>query len=146
MKTGFIIILLFYTACYNIKDCGEAVSAGSHAKSNQKAVVLELGEIQATAPYGDIEKLIYETFPECPEIALAIAKAESNLNTNAVNENSNGSKDRGIFQINSIHGFGDELFEAELNIKIARKIYDKNGWKAGSAFNNDSFKKHLTLK
>jgi len=91
-----------------------------------------------------IQEKIKETFPECPDIALAIAIAESKLNPNAVNTgNKNGSVDRGIFQINSIHGHGEELFNADTNLQIARKIYDKNGWKAWSAYKNGAYLRHL---
>ena len=52
----------------------------------------------------DIEKYICEKFGvmDC-KTALAVAKAESNLNCNAFNVNTNGSVDFGIFQLNSVH-------------------------------------------
>ena len=75
--------------------------------------------------------MIYQYFPEDYEKALAIAKCESSLNPKAYNDkNSNGSWDAGLFQINSVHGYTvNHLMDLENNVKIARKIYDRQGWK-----------------
>jgi len=43
------------------------------------------------------------------------------------NHNSNGTIDRGVFQINSVHG-GEELFEWKTNIDKAYDIYQAQGW------------------
>lgn len=86
---------------------------------------------------------IAKTFPECPDVAIAIAKAESGLKPQATGYNNNGSVDRGIFQINSIHGYGEELYNPETNLKIARKIYEKNGWNAWSTYKSGAYLKHL---
>ncbi len=94
-------------------------------------------------PQNPIIQEIIKHFPECPEIAIAIAKAESRLNPQAIGYNTNGSIDRGLFQINSIHGLGEELYNYRTNIQVARKIYEKRGWSAWSAYTNGSYKKHL---
>ena len=78
-----------------------------------------------------------------PQLLWAIAKTESQLNPNALNQNNkNGSYDIGIMQINSIHlnelwtKYGiseDDLYNPRLNIHIGAKIlkdclnkYDNN--------------------
>lgn len=77
---------------------------------------------------------IRESFPEQPELALAIAKCESNLNKDAVNtKNKDGSVDRGLWQINSTHSktlqtMGIDPFDVIESTKFARKLYDKRGW------------------
>ena len=88
-----------------------------------------------------IEEKIRKTFPEEPEIMLAIAKAESKLNPHAINRaNRNGSVDTGLFQINSIHGYSEEFLKNEdNNLKVAREIYDRQGITAWSAYNNGAF-------
>ncbi len=88
-----------------------------------------------------IEEKIRKTFPENPEVMIAIAKAESKLNPHAINRaNRNGSVDTGIFQINSIHGYSEEFLKNEdNNLKVARKIYDTQGITAWSAYNNGAF-------
>ena len=91
-----------------------------------------------------IEEKIAQAFPENPKVMIAIAKAESNLDPNATNVNTNGSTDIGLFQINSIHGEDElSLFDVDKNIAVARKIYDKQGLSAWSVFNNKSFLKHM---
>lgn len=91
-----------------------------------------------------IEEKIAKAFPENPEVMVAVAKAESNLNPYATNRNTNGSRDIGLFQINSVHGGNDlELFDVDKNIEAARKVYDKQGITAWSAVNNGSYMKHL---
>lgn len=92
-----------------------------------------------------IEEKIRITFPEEPDIMLAIAKAESKLNPHALNRaNRNGSVDIGIFQINSIHGYDEEYLKNEdNNLIIARKIYDKQGLNAWSAYKNGAYLKWL---
>lgn len=98
---------------------------------------------QNSSPQG-IQALIARYFQKDAHIALAIAKAESNLKSEATNKNTNGSIDCGIFQINSVHNPTKEQCEnVEENIKLAKSIYDKSGWGAWSAFKNNSFKKYL---
>jgi len=62
-----------------------------------------------------------------------INKCENHaFNPKATNTaNSNGTIDRGIFQINSIHG-GDEMYNWRTNIDAAYKIFKNRGWGAWS--------------
>lgn len=58
----------------------------------------------------------------------AIAKTESGFNPRAVNaKNKNGSIDRGIMQINSIHLnanlTAEDLFDPKINIMMGAKVY-----------------------
>ena len=120
------------------------------AESDGMTVANEQGE----AEDGDLAKnqdsgdglaiLIAEAFPENPEIMIAIAKAESGMNPQAVNHNRNGSIDTGLFQVNSVHGYdGLSLFDPKKNIGAAREIYDKQGITAWASFNNGSYQKFL---
>lgn len=91
-----------------------------------------------------IEEKIAKTFPENPKVMIAVAKAESGLNPLATNRNTNGSRDIGIFQVNSVHGGDDlEMFDVDKNLVAAREVYDKQGITAWSAFNNGSYLKFL---
>jgi len=58
-------------------------------------------------------------------MAAAVAMAESGGNTGATNKNSNGTVDRGLFQINSIHG-SQSSFDVATNVRAAISI-SKNG-------------------
>lgn len=84
-----------------------------------------------------------------PLLLWGIAKTESNFNIKAINENSNGSRDIGIMQINSIHlpelkamGFNEnDLFNPDINIKfgaiVLKRCLDKWGlnYKALNCYN-----------
>ena len=62
--------------------------------------------------------------------ALDIAYCESKYNANAVHVNKNGTRDVGVFQINSIHGYPEyQLKAAWENINIAKQMYKKSGWR-----------------
>lgn len=52
------------------------------------------------------------------DMAAAIAQAESGGNIGATNENTNGTVDRGLFQINSVHGV-ISTYDVAKNIKAA---------------------------
>ena len=77
---------------------------------------------------------------------VAIAKAESGWRTDAVNTaNSNGSVDRGLFQINSVHRYDPArlLADPRFNTQCAKAIYDKQGLRAWSTYNADRHVKHM---
>ncbi len=93
----------------------------------------------------DIEQFIYDTFgPEGYQDAMVVLKGDNtgyklngrvycrrgenhDLNPRATNTNRNGSVDRGIFQINSIHGRGELDFDYKENITYAYKLYKGSG-------------------
>ena len=93
-----------------------------------------------------IERLIRETFPETPNTAVAIAKAESGLNPKAYNPEShewcNGSI--GIFQMACVHARkGEKLTDVETNIKRARELYLAEGWDPWGAYTDGRWKQFL---
>jgi TP901 family phage tail tape measure protein len=75
--------------------------------------------------------------------ALAVAWAESGLNPNARNFNSNGTIDRGLWQINSIHG-ALSTFNPLGNAKAAYSISGGGrNWTPWVAYNNGSYRNFL---
>lgn len=63
--------------------------------------------------------------------ALQIAECESGYNAFAVGKNRNGTNDKGVFQINSIHGLNDtERLDYKKNIDWAIKKMAKEGFDA----------------
>lgn len=78
---------------------------------------------------------IHRIFPEDPHTALAIAKCESGLNPDAYNpHNTDGSVDRGLMQLNSVHdkrleALGLDPWNPEHNLQFARMLYEANGWR-----------------
>jgi hypothetical protein len=61
---------------------------------------------------------------------------ESHCTPTATHRNANGSIDRGLMQVNSIHltwlaqyGIGpDDLLVASVNLTAARRLYEQDGW------------------
>lgn len=65
-----------------------------------------------------------------PELAVRVAKCESSLNDKAINTNSEGSRDRGLFQIND--KYHPEISDAEaFNPILATEFFCK-AFKAGN--------------
>lgn len=62
-----------------------------------------------------------------PGLMSQIAKGESNGNPGATNRNTNGTIDRGLWQINSVHGFGGDPFDPMTNALQAKRVYDMQG-------------------
>lgn len=73
---------------------------------------------------------------------LGVATAESGLRTDAVSPpNSNGTVDRGLWQINSVHGKDPaRLMDPAYNTQVAFELWRSagNSWRPWSTFNNGS--------
>ena len=82
-------------------------------------------------------------------MALAVSQAENGTRKcdRQGGKNSNGTYDWGVFQINEVHlkkGYShDDLKDCLTNIKIAKAIYDRQGWEPWSVYKNQSYKKFL---
>ena len=80
-----------------------------------------------------------------PDLLKSVGRTESGFIVDAVNVNSNGTIDRGIMQINSVHLTDDltaeDLFDPEINIhvgaRILRACIDRHGltYKALNCYN-----------
>ncbi len=108
-------------------------------------------EVKPETETEKIERLIMETWPEEPQLALAIAKAESGLVPTAYNPEThygrNGqpvcSGSVGIMQIACVH-VSDKttLYDVETNLKKAREIYDESGWRPWGAYTSGAYKRY----
>ena len=84
-------------------------------------------------------------------VAVAVALAESGGDVDAVNDqNSNGTTDYGLWQINSVHAQAgwfetSEAFEPLYNAQAARRIYMNAGssWTPWVAFNSGAHEQHM---
>jgi len=115
------------------------------AKSVHEA---QTSPVRAKMPLSELEQLIVDTWPEDPETALAVAYAESMLNSNAHNpewhKNCQGSY--GVFQIACVHEVNPSvLYDAKYNIKRAREIYDAHGWQPWGAYTDKRYKQFLAM-
>lgn len=83
--------------------------------------------------------------------AVRIMDAESGRRTSATYTNTDGSRDRGLFQINDRwhpNVTDDCAYNALCNIKAARQIYKdwNHTWNAWSAYKNGSYKSSLRTR
>lgn len=86
---------------------------------------------------------------------MAVMEAESTQNMVHCNRyadntgmNSDGTNDKGLFQINSIHVSSGlitdvQRFDPSANVKAAFAIYEGRGWSAWSAYNNGNYLKYF---
>ena len=75
-------------------------------------------------------------------IMVAISKAESGFNTGATHVNNDGSTDRGVMQINSIHKQFDPirlLADPQYNMNAAKSIFDGQGLHAWSTYTSGAY-------
>lgn len=94
----------------------------------------------------DIERYICDKFGvmDC-KTALAVAKAESGMNCNAFNVNSNGSVDFSIFQLNSVHlKKGGEwtlenMANCYKNVDLAYEMWKEQGFQPWVAFTSGGY-------
>jgi Lysozyme like domain len=77
-------------------------------------------------------------------IAAAIAMAESGGDSEATDNDSNGTTDRGLWQINSLWG-GLSSYDVDTNAKAAIKISNNGGdWNPWTTFTSGAYRKFLS--
>lgn len=100
----------------------------------------------ATYTFEQLKSLwtMYGGPPEVANVAAAIALAESGGRSDATNtSNSNGSIDRGLWQINSVHG-ADSSYDIATNVRAAVRLYkSKNNFSDWTVFKSGAYKKFL---
>lgn len=103
-----------------------------------EALAAEAGQQKATpsallkSEKQQILEYIVEVFGDDADKAIWMARCESGLRANAVNDkNRNGTVDYGVFQINSVHikRHGDGFTKSwKENVNVAKKIFDEQGF------------------
>lgn len=133
---------------------GEVAKVEAGEDSQQTVYSLPVSPSPETSLETSSEKLIKEVFGDKADIAIAIAKAESGLNPEAVGDlhitfEKNGETmgmSCGIFQIRILEGRPDceTLKNPKENIEYAKRIYDSRGdFSAWSAYTNGAYLKYL---
>lgn len=135
MNTHFLTPI-HYTSAY----------AGEHTHPVAPKEVLIKAHIEWTPER--IEREIRETFPENPDLAVAIAKSESgaNLKPTAYNpewhDGCQGSY--GVFQMACVHGSDPKnLYDPAYNIARARELYLTEGWTPWGGYTSGGYKRYM---
>lgn len=139
MTKLLIIISLIIGGIYGAYSYGKVTSyrafvIGEKAEIIKKAEAKE--SIQTNLPTDkEVINEILAVFGKEPTKvkveAIKCAYSESKLKYDATNYNNNGTIDRGIFQINSIHNMTERnAYDFRQNIKKAYEIWKRNGWKS----------------
>lgn len=81
-------------------------------------------------------------------IAVAVAGAESSWRADATNDNTNGSRDYGMWQINTVHRAilaAGQWQDPASNARMAKQVWDDAGgsWRPWVTYNTGSYEKHL---
>lgn len=91
------------------------------------------------------QELICKYFGDECRLATAVFTAESGLRADAVGDTNTPYPSCGIAQIRILPTRGitcDEMKQKEHNIEYAKYLRDKAGWRAWSAFKNQSYKRY----
>lgn len=80
-------------------------------------------------------------------VCIAIAKAESSGRTDAVNHNTDGSTDKGLWQINSVHDdmmSGQDRFDPNVNARLMMLISNNgSNWQPWSTYTNGAYQNFI---
>jgi hypothetical protein len=102
----------------------------SFENPNPIVVEVEAKEEPTPTPSDPVEAYIYQVFGDDAERGIKMLRECENktMNPEAINWNSNGSSDFGLWQVNSIHGYTHEqLADPYFNTDVAYKIYQRRG-------------------
>jgi hypothetical protein len=94
-----------------------------------------------------IEDKITKAFGKDAKMAIAIAKAESGLRSDAIGDTNTKYSSIGIFQIRLLPERNitkEQMIDSDHNIEYAKMLFDKSGWNPWSAYRNGSYKKYLS--
>ncbi|MFL6074089.1 MAG: peptidoglycan-binding protein [Mycobacteriales bacterium] len=92
-----------------------------------------------TASASQVQSMINSVFGSAAPTALRVARCESSYNEIAINRNTNGTRDYGIFQLNdggTLQGLGGDAHSAlyaSSNISMAHTLYLQRGWQPWSS-------------
>ena len=91
-----------------------------------------------------VEAQIRRIFKNESKTALAVSQAENGTREcDRVHVNKDGSKDIGVFQLNTVHSAKGDLYDCTENIKIAKQIFDRQSWNPWVVYQTGAYKKFL---
>lgn len=124
-------IVVAWAVINNIVNSGDLVSPA--VKESFTVKQLEAKEevtVSCESPKGFLECQVYQgkiTWEDHDKLS-QIIKCESGWNPEALNKNTNGTFDLGLFQINTVHKVSRlEMLDYKKNIEYGIKLYKKQG-------------------
>lgn len=151
LRYAFIFSLMIMSGFYNAyfmveRKVGEVLGTSTTTVIETVEVPVEVEKIllepmlvKAKTEKQSIMAYMIEVFgDDASELISIVSRCENNkFDQNATNQNRNGTIDKGVTQINSIHLSGKEFKSCihahddyKSNIDCAKEIYDKYGWSA----------------
>lgn len=134
LSTAYIVYWIITTFnLLNVEKNVISVRSGEYQGTKNAHCVGEYNKLFCNAKYEwDTKRMI------------ATAICESGMNPEAWNVNNNGSVDRGLLQVNSVHGFKpSDLFNPEKNVRAGYKVWLRQGEGAWYAQGTECFVKEL---
>jgi len=92
------------------------------------------------------EEIIQRYFGDNSKMAIAIAKAESGLNPNAIGDTNTRYHSVGLFQIRLLPERGitkEEMLDPEHNVEYAKMLFDKHGWSPWTVYRTGKYRNYL---
>ncbi len=154
LAIGFTYLILANSNPYIINSSNTSVNLQNEGYPSISGEVVPNGVAVEgdSPPYETVEDKIRAAFPEDPDTAVAVAKAESRLNPEVVGDkhlawgDGKNGMSCGIFQIRVFPKRPDckELLDEDFNIEYARQLYKNSGWSPWSTFKSGRYKKFLS--
>jgi len=154
LTVGFIYLLTSNSKPYIISSTNAIVNLQNEEESSisgEADLFSGVAVERDSSSYETVENKIRAAFPEDPDTAVAIAKAESNLEDWRIGDkhlawdDGRNGMSCGIFQIRVFPKRPDceKLLDEDFNIDYARELYESSGWSPWSTFKSGRYKKFL---
>ena len=124
---AFIVTIIGVEHRINLKreHVNDSMSWVKKAKAAELSTYA-MPELATVETRDEVKALIRKIWRKDAETGLAIARCESGYRPNALNHNTNGTIDEGVFQANSVHGMPD-MQNPTANILYAYNLYRDQG-------------------
>lgn len=120
------------------------VTAPAQVVKPAVTLATQTAQVQTVAQGCDSYRKVFDSYAWNVNTAIAICKAESNGNTNAISP----SQDRGLMQINAIHADMvnynlNALYNPVTNISVAYRVYLSQGWYGWTTYKDGQYLSYL---
>ena len=112
------------------ENMGQAIlDENEEGLEKEKTFDIQLADLEIKNVDSEILKAVDKYFGDNAYTALRVAHCESRLDQSKIHTNTDGSLDVGLFQINQKwHERRGNAYDLDENVRIAKEIYDEQGW------------------